>query len=571
MNEEKQPTLAEDKESSLEWIRLMLPHMERLAIQYGLRPQQAANFVETVFQKLYENRSEALHEDDTIRILLGRLEDVTIHPSDEKLFAFKEDEVLHNRMIDLPKEVRIPFILNLFHNKSTAQIAEILNVPTEQVETQLAEAFQQLNEPNLEKKLEFLHTSYGRLQTLYDEDRIFTHTTHHSIEPAKLKGKKPKRKTLAMWSLGVAMLFTLLFVSVTNSEAYQKSASEKFIEAYKEEFEKEIAKRLELAGLTKRTAITMNHYNMYGEDTRLSFKDWLRALTRELEENGKIDRRKAKEDYAALINELKLPSELMAELKNKPLVNDRTASIAFIGNLIGSSSMLIQSYSAILQDHEDVIPTYEWNDNGTVIVQTLAENDEGYPKQLQDALKGMKTQNITVVGHDSMFHYPQFGDEQLIEDIQNKLHPSVHEYVNLLIGGFEEIVKKPLDEQVDLLFFVEDDLMGGELTGLFSNEYVEQMIVGSYMWLFHSILGLEFESMERSYNLSGDIKPEYRKVWKQIADREQPSPAATVMTTVIENMEKEGWSRNTLENQNSYMEIYDLIWPIIQEKKENNK
>lgn len=571
MNHEKQTNIEGDKEHFIEWMRSHIPQMERLAIQYGLSPQQAANFVETVFQKMYENRSEALHEDDTIRILLGRLEDVTTHPSDEKLFAFEEDDTLHNRIIALPKEGRLPFILNQFHDKSTAQIAEILNVPAEEVETTLAEAFHRLDEPNLEKKLEFLHTSYGRLPTLCDEDRIFTPTTDHSVEPPQLKGKKPKRKTLAMWSLGVAMLFTLLFVSVTNSEAYQKSASEKFIEKTEEEFEKEFAKRLELAGLTKRTAITVNYYDMYGEVTRLSFKDWLQTLTRELEKNGKIDRRKAKEDYAALINELKLPSEWMEELKNKPLVNDRTASIAFIGNLFGSSTMLIQSYSSILQDHEDIIPTYEWNDNGKVIVQTLAENEEGYPKQLQDALKGMKTQNIAVVAYDSTFFYPQFGDEQLFKDIQNKLHPSVREYVNLLTGGFEEIIQKPLDEQVDLLFFVENDLMGEDLAGLFSNEYVEQMIVGSYIWLFYSILGLENETVDSSYDLTGDIKPEYRKIWKQIADREQPSPAATVITTVIENMEEEGWTRNTLEKHNSYMEIYDLIWPIIQEKKENNK
>lgn len=570
MEHVNQRTIDGDNEAFQEWMQPLLHRVECFAIQYGVSLQDAATVAETVFKDIYQQRHalivEKLHEQDVFRTTLKLLEEFQLKPVQDRLFPFEEDDKLHNRVIALKKEWRVPFILSQFQKKSAADISEILKLTVGEVDNLLAEAFQLLNEPKLEKKLEFLQTSYDRLSSLCNEERIFIHES--SPVPEK-KITKSKRKPFYLWGVGTAILLALLFLSVTKSEAYQKSIGEKFIEKSKKEFEEELDSRLQLAGLPKREEAGSDPFFRYGELTKVEFSNWITKLKKDLDANGEFDRKKARAEYNALLSELKLPSELIDELMKKSLVKDQIESMKLINELFERSVFLNRSYMLILEQHEGIVFNAEWTNEGAIDVEDFLANQSSYPQVLQDALKGMETQNFILYSEpNSSTLYPKFGDEKLMVKLQEYLHPRVGIYVNIMMAGFEGITDLSVDEQVDLLFTIEKDLLENNLL---ESEFFNQMVTASYAWLLYSIIGIEPELETKSYDVRGVIKPEYKEAWIKLASHGESSPVSKVMTTIVEQMEDNGWKVSAIENKMTYINIYGDIWNLLEERKEKSK
>src|SRR5690606_17883047 len=82
---------------------------------------------------------------------------------EENIFPFKEDEILHNEIIHLNGEIRIPFILSSFHGLKDEEIAGILNVPIASVQRSLQSSREMIGLDNLKQHLKLLNKSYERL------------------------------------------------------------------------------------------------------------------------------------------------------------------------------------------------------------------------------------------------------------------------------------------------------------------------------------------------------------------------------------------------------------------------
>ena len=299
MDSLQRKVLPRDREAFKEWMELPIQSIERLGMQIGLTPQDAAEFVEMIFGNLYKDlgqlKEEQLVENTLFKTAIQQLKGFQMQTNETGLFSFAEDNELHARIIDLPIEERISVILHSLHEKSQVDIAWIMETPLENVEQLLYKAQAKLNEPDIEKRLEFLNKSFRRLRPFYDDRNIFYPTQIETLtidEP--IDKKRRRKKPLVLWLAGSVMLVLILSVAVLRSEAYQLSSAERFIESKKDSFEQELDDRFELIGLPRpdETDGDSSLYlyvaaDIYGNETEQKFNWFIREL-----EKGRLTKEK---------------------------------------------------------------------------------------------------------------------------------------------------------------------------------------------------------------------------------------------------------------------------------------
>ena len=69
---------------------------------------------------------------------------------------------------------------------------------------------------------------------------------------------------------------------------------------------------------------------IYGNETKWEFNRFISELEKQVDEEGKINKKEANQRYDELIHELRLPSEMLEELRKNPLTNDREKSMEFL-------------------------------------------------------------------------------------------------------------------------------------------------------------------------------------------------------------------------------------------------
>ncbi|MDW0117614.1 hypothetical protein QTL97_11755 [Sporosarcina thermotolerans] len=569
----KDKVILGDSEAFKEWMNIKIRPIELFAVQYGVSQKEAGYVAESVFKDLYRNLGELttdqIQEKYLFESAIQKLNEIQSDEQQVGLFPFEEDNKLHRRIIGIPSELRIPFILSNFHGKSTVEIVDFVGKTDEQVELAINEAFNYLSEPNLEKKIEFLNLSYQRLPAMHNEMNIFY---SNNIESTSLENKmtedKPKRKRpMLLWGIGVSILAMMLLVmTVTKSEAYQQSSLEKFIEKSTNAFSEELDRNKKLAGLPTYEVIRRDVYSEeYGENTRRKF-DWLIAdLKDQFDSTGKFDKRHVEIEFDILMQELLIPSEMVKNLSENPLFNDHEKSEEFIDEYIVKMSSLLRSYMHIGTQYEMSILESGRNDEGGFDWDTLNANISDLPEELQQTLNGMEALGIVFKGDSSaparagyIYVYPAIGNSNLSKTLQENLHPDVGIYISILMADMVDIHEWTVEEQADLLLQLEKGLFQAE-----GHEF-HSMVFNSYTSVMYMIIGMG--GYLDIYDTTDSVKEEYREVWKSIAAHGDDSPSAQLMKEIIEEMENSGWAASTL-NKYQYFTLENELRKRLQEDK----
>lgn len=544
----KHRVLQGNRDAFKEWMDVYIQSIERFSISYGVTLKEAGRVAETVFRNLYHSledlTEDQLEEKALYKSVLNELERLQIDHSVEDLFPFEEDNELHRYIVNLSPELRVPLILFNFHHKSISEIAAILDQSEEQVENSLKEAQTLLDEPNLEKKLGFLNKSYHRLPPSYDEKHIYILEIPEQISSPPVqesKTKVNKRKPLLLWGTGVVLLIGLLFISVIRSEAYQYSTSEKFIEELKTSFEQEIDNRFSLLGIEKPAEDTVYHaLDLFGDEPRRAFARQIGNLNEHLEKAGKIDKKAAMQDYQALLDDSRLPSEMIEDLRNNPLTEDREKSHEFLNELNNKVGQLSGSYIEIIYNNYEEILSAELNEDGVVDRDLFLEKFADYPIELQNAIKGMETQSFYLDGiKDVVPIYPQFGTPEALEILEQNLHPDVNVYIYLLSGESMRVMYAgTMEEKLDALFYIEKEVPNTTV-----KDDLHALLSTRYSWSVYNILGIYQYTYEYPgiYDENKAVREEIREKWRQFASIDNESISVQVMKKVIDELEENNW------------------------------
>ncbi|MFS0688931.1 hypothetical protein AB1K89_06785 [Sporosarcina sp. 179-K 8C2 HS] len=397
-----------EREAYKEWMDLHIREIERFAIQYGVTPKEAGKVTENIFREFFRKidqlPEEQLEEMNLLKTAIQELDVLLPENSSEGLFPFDEDNELHRKIIRLPQEVKNPFILAKFQNKSVSDIAAIVCMTDQQVERSLQEALLLLDEPNLEKKLEFLNMSYQRLPTYFKESNIFSLRSKGVPPVGEPKTIVKRRKPFLLWGAGTVMIIALLFILVIRSDAYQKSSDERFIEKLNISFQQEMDSRFELIGLSEPEkayggySFVFQGYShnvspgTYGYDTKYKYRRAIRELNGQMNDGGRLNRIEAKQKYDNLVFELRLPSEMVEQLQKDPLTKEREQSLAFLDELYKKNDFLGNAYYKIVSENAEMILTSDLVNDGLVDIDKLLEQKSSFPIELQNAIDGMTTQ-----------------------------------------------------------------------------------------------------------------------------------------------------------------------------------
>lgn len=559
-----------DQEAFKEWMDVHIRTIERFAIQYGASLELAGTVAETIFRNIYESFEDVaevdLKESALIRTALEELDGrQNVEPSGG-FFSFEEDDELHHRVVGMPKEYRVPFILNQFHKKTATQIAEITGETEQHVEQSLTQARSLLDEPNLEKKLEFLNRSYERLSPTYNEMNIF----HRKVEeppPIEKEKETDKKKPYLFWGIGAGIL--LVFVSIityTNSDAYQLKSAEKFTEMAEVSFQEELERNLRLAGLPAPEIIRSDIYaETYGEDTRRKFDRFITGLKNQVETDGRIDKINAKTELNTLIHELMVPSEMVANVSEKPLVNDQEKSMEFVNEYIEKMNTLLRSYMHIFAQNQSLLRESGRNDEGSYDVEAFYAKKSDYPEAFQHALDGMEAQGFVLRNDMSMpteyvYVYPNIGTPDLSKVLRENLHSDTSIYLSIIMGDLFDIHDRSIEKQTDLLSQLEIGLLQAE-----NYQELHAVAFTAYISVIYSSTGMA--GYEEIRDSTGTIKEEYKEAWTRIAFNGGNSPAGQMMRQVIIEMEDSGWTTSAYLDRLEYFFIEGELRRIMGEMK----
>ncbi|MCG7335995.1 hypothetical protein MHZ95_12055 [Sporosarcina sp. ACRSM] len=541
-NELVQQTIPENVSTFEGWIDRNANRIERLAIQYGCTREQARNVTEEVFRSCYldllDQREEEWNPITLFHKVVEKLDGMAMEESlDTSFLPFEEDRHLHEKIIHLPRDLKFSLILAMFHEMDDSDIAALLEISVEAVKDAIDQAFLQLakesDRPQMTKQLEFLKLSYGRLRPTFRKERIFV---AEELENEKIIKKKTPKKRMLLWPVGLLILLALIVSSVLTSEDYQKKAAEKYLERFKTLFEDEMSTRYAKLGLPQSTEEdAQNTYlDFYGREAQMEFQNLTRRLEKELQDTGTINRKNAKEQYAAISETLAFPSEMLEKLIKKPLTNDREQSERFIKEYMERYYEFQNAYQMLLSEYP------------TVIEQAMANGEMDpeqsiLPEKIQKAVKGMRTQNIypTVV---PQWHtiVPIFQKNEISAQMRASLHKDLGGYVTLLEST-------PFVDYPDLAYSYNESIeylldMEKSLLASWEGENFYYMLEHSYQELLYTLIG-GYEP-DLIYGQDGTVKEEVRAAWRTIASNGGTSPSAIILQKIIGEMEANDWAES---------------------------
>ena len=225
-----------------EWIDMHSGKIVRFAFQYGLSLEEANEVTLNTYITLRNNLS-SLDEDTPLlltlyKILLEKLSGYNpTLPIPEDVLPFKEDSLLHMKLVKLNMRYRVPFILSFYHNFNDEQISMIIGDYTVDVKSNIQDVNEFLGDDR--KGLELLKKSYNRLSITFKAEQIFG-----STEQPVIKSKKKSKGWTILGALAVVIILISLPLSFPNKKE-KSSANATDMESFLELEEKYKTERAE--------------------------------------------------------------------------------------------------------------------------------------------------------------------------------------------------------------------------------------------------------------------------------------------------------------------------------------
>jgi DNA-directed RNA polymerase specialized sigma24 family protein len=549
-----QKVRAGDIESFEKWMDSYSGDIERFAVQYGCSLKQAGEVAEETFRTLH-NQLDSIGNEESIVYALYK-NTLKSHGSTKQadstnktIFPFEEDQELHDQIVQLKTGNKVPFILSKFHKLDDLEIATIIGTSPETVKQAIMEASRDLGVALLEKRLEFLNKSYGRMKSSFRKERVFAKPQKEIQAAEKLK-QSISKKAMISWIAGILVLLLLLVVPAVTGEEYKKASAEKYIEQLKVSFEEEVENRYTELGLTEKTKKDKQEFYEieYGKQARENFEMMIQKEERVIAETGKIDKKNIGKQYDEIIQTLELPSELAEQLVKNPLTSDKEKSEEFIIEYVKRINEIQQAYSSILYRYPQLIEDADVD--GVMDIEKFLEKKESYPAELQNALNSMEKQNLDLIPF-----YPSYAKTELSAQIKASIHKDFRGYIAFLESLSINYDPKPASfyaETIDTLIEIENTLLANvqiEIPYISLGDY--------YSHLFYRMV-VDSET-DRIVGSDGKVKGEIKSTWKKIASNGEGSPSAFIMKKIIGEMEASGWTESETQSR---LNLYHLDYAM---------
>lgn len=540
------------------WMDLHSGNLERFAIQCGCTRESAGKVTEETFRTFFTDLGK-LNDEERLRYDLYRMVlEMLVHiqrtePLQESILSFEEDQQLHEKIMNLEEKAKLSLILSQFHGMNEVEIATITGISADAVEESIAQGVKQLtveiDSLLLEKRLEFLHKSYGRISSSFRKDQVFAKPQKEIQATKKLK-QKISKKAMVSWIAGIIVLLLLVMLPAVTGEEYKKASAEKYVEQLKVSFEEEIASRHAVLGLTEPTEEDKQEYYYfgYGKQAREDFEVMIQREERVIAEIGRIDKKSIGKQYDEIVKTLTLPSKMVEQLVKSPLTSDKEKSAEFIIEYVKQINEIQNAYSTFFFRYHQFID--EATVDETVNIEKYLEMKESYPKELQKALNSMEKQNLYLLPF-----YSSYAKTELSAQIKASIHKDFKGYIAFLESSSIDYYSKPASSYIELMA----NLVEIENT-LLANVEIEipyTSLEDYYSWLVYlMVVGSETNQI---VGFDGKVTEEVKSIWMKVAANGEGSPSAFIMQKVINEMEASGWTESETQ---SHLNLYHLGYAV---------
>ena len=317
-----------------------------------------------------------------------------------------------------------------------------------------------MEDNQFEKRMDVLKKSYERTPSSFDYDKTLRRIEEDSTK--RIPGKSNTlRKNITVWAISIASIFIIGFLTATFL------LSEDREQAAKEEVEITDQFHLELEESYKEERDKLQE-ELKMEDELFNRLHFIKLADNRIDQllktnNAKITSKKEiKIEIDKVIETLKLPSEMVANLLLNPLTNDETGSIAFMTDYRSKVTALIDVYNEALTEMNkpDMIINrsrfYKMvgvmksqnirylDDNKymefTEAIYILPENYTAIRDSLHEDVHGDLEMMIDEHRGNSNDFAAQFAFENGVYSIEGNLTPA--EKVLKVVGAIEEIVEE---------------------------------------------------------------------------------------------------------------------------------
>ncbi len=411
---------------------------------------------------------------------------------------------------------------------------------------------------NFEKRMEFLKKSYERVPSSFDPDEVFRKIdAEGKRQPPEQKKvtKNGMRQRITVWAISIASVFLIGLIGAgyiadqknSEEEIVDSAELDEYIEKLKAKYEEEKEKRREMLKLDEK------HFKLYAGSSSMSLLD-MESFVTTTKQNANA-KEIVLQQYDQAIEGLKLPSEMIQDLKNNPLKEDEVGSIEFLATYRKKVTSLIAIYDQIVDENSEAIRAFEVSlssDKAEIMMLT----SKSFPEQLQNIINTMKEQSIRL---ESEKYTEDIGaryyESQLHQELSSNLHPNTYGYSRMLIDSpymFGGVLEHPLLESSSMIQDMEYTLMNVE-----QDSTLYPILQSYYSTLFNEIMkGSEYTKL---FDADGVLLPEYQEAWRNMAGGGQATPMRYILEPIIKEMEASDWKESASWDSLNYYDLEEAL------------
>ncbi|WP_172373860.1 RNA polymerase sigma factor [Sporosarcina jiandibaonis] len=526
-----------------EWIDMHSGMLVRFAFQNGLTFEEANEVTMDTYISL-RNNLRRLDEHAPLLLTLYKILSEKLSrynstlPIPEDALPFKEDTLLHMKIAELDKKYRIPFILSFYHDLNNDQISIITGDSAEDIDSTILAANELLGESR--KNLELLKKSYDRLSVTFKAEQIFG-----AMDQPVIKSKK---KSIA-WSIIGALALAIVLLSLPLSFPDKKESS--IINATDLEFFKELEEKY-------KTERTKRQERLKLEDARFDQLNFIRKADKEIMElkdsmeRGEIPVNMEK-IVENIIEDLKLPSEMIADIQQEPLHESENESIEHVMTYKGKIKDLITVYNGILWDNRETIEEFE---GGSQKASLLMLSRTEFPNELQQAIDTMRTQSIQLCAKNNTFEINAcYFRSTLHDQLSYSYHQTARAYVAIMTYDYYlnhvNMVNSP-----DWIYWELTEMQHAIIQISNDKSYYKELETYFASFFYEFMKG---KDLIEEMDVQGIVPVLYQDAWKKFDYQEEALPINYLVQPIIEEMEASAWKKSESWERLTRKSILDAL------------
>ncbi|QGM29437.1 hypothetical protein GI482_03060 [Bacillus sp. N3536] len=396
-----------------------------------------------------------------------------------------------------------------------------------------------MDDKKLEVRLELLKDSYERVPSSINPDEILKKMVKEKeTNLDHSKKKKTNWQRIAVWTVSLASVFVIGILSATllNDNQTGSKIKETTILGDIEEYEKKYAEER----LKRQKILEMDEDDFNGLDFVIYADNIFATQISPGSLEGKNDDITIEEAYHQAIQGLKLPSEMIEEVKKGKVMNSYE-SMKFVDEFVTKANILITHYNHILYKDREALRSAVFD--GKLNKNMLQAKREEKPKKIQTMLKVLPKQGLNIeVNQSGTEFFVLYNSLAFNQDFNEKLNDYASGYIflqNVMLNQYSD--NNSMGDGNNLVSNLVSNLRGIEIVLLNTDPSfsVHTNLETFYFTVVESMLLGEYNSALLDEDQK--VRQEYQLAWSYLADTPGESPIATFMRKFLDVMEENNW------------------------------